>query len=217
EEQFYLVWPLVERWGGRRAVAIAAVGVAAPLVAVGVASGSTLVGRVPAAILVGVLLAHAHAAPRLRRALETSWRRAPARVVVVGIVVALLEVPGEIGAIRAAALQLAFGLLVSAAVLAPPRSVFIRVLSIRALVALGALSYGLYLLHMLALNAGWKIVGALGAPHGLGLPLGIVLAIVLARAAQRFVERPVLAFRDRESSRGRDRLPASQLVPSPRA
>jgi peptidoglycan/LPS O-acetylase OafA/YrhL len=66
-----------------------------------------------------------------------------------------------------------------------------RVLSVRPLVALGKISYSLYLWHPLVIWAGLRLLGIPPA-------VGVALAVPVAAASYLFVERPFLRHKRRE-------------------
>jgi peptidoglycan/LPS O-acetylase OafA/YrhL len=87
-----------------------------------------------------------------------------------------------------------------------------RLLAVRPLVALGRISYSLYLWHLLVL---WTGERQLGIPPAIGL----ALAIAVAAASYRFVERPFLRRKRREraelESRPTDRAEWGRDQPVP--
>lgn len=60
-------------------------------------------------------------------------------------------------------------------------------IAVRPLVFLGAISYSLYLIHQ---NIGYAILTHSGLPHALGVLVAVTVAISLATALNRYVERP---------------------------
>jgi peptidoglycan/LPS O-acetylase OafA/YrhL len=88
-----------------------------------------------------------------------------------------------------------------------------RVLRARSLVYVGQISYGLYLYHYVM----WWLVqrlaerAGLGRPWWLALPVGVA-SVGVAALSWRFVERPILALKDRFAYRPGDRA-ASALTP----
>jgi peptidoglycan/LPS O-acetylase OafA/YrhL len=73
------------------------------------------------------------------------------------------------------------------------------VLEHRALRYVGTISYGMYLLHMLALNASRRLVP--GAGVLLHFAVAAALTILAAAISHRYFERPILALKDRLGGR----------------
>lgn len=206
EEQFYVVWPLVERWLPRRAVAVWAALIAASIaLAVGYAHFGAWPG-LPGMlwqttffpILLGVGIAHALHAPRgfalVRMALG---HRAAAPLCLAAIAVGV-SVPGDdlAGAPRLL-LQTLFGTLVAACVLREDNGLR-PALTLPPLVRIGTVSYGIYLLHMLALRAIAPLEARLGGlPPAGRFALALALSWLLAEASFRTFERWFLRRKDR--------------------
>ena len=74
------------------------------------------------------------------------------------------------------------------------RGAVVRLLSLPPLRALGKISYGVYLWHVPVLQ---KLQGAVPLPEPLGFVVAASAAIGIAWLSYRFVERPILAWRDR--------------------
>jgi len=82
-------------------------------------------------------------------------------------------------------------------VVAGPGRWLSRCLQWRPLVALGRISYGVYLWHHPVAFA----AAALGAPWWLNTPVGLPLGIALAAVSHRVVERPALRLKERPRPR----------------
>ncbi len=207
EEQFYWLWPVAvlwalrttsRRWSGRPvrdtrrrltwvlAGVTAAAAVTAPIVAV-VWGPDAAYWATPARlaeILVGALLA----AVLHRRTVPAAFGRLGVPALAV-IVVASMVLPADHGPAYQGWLPV-FALASAALVLAlQVDGVLRRALSWRPLVAVGAVSYGLYLFHwpvfVLLRERGWD----LATPGGLAVALALTAA--LATVSYRLVERPV--------------------------
>jgi peptidoglycan/LPS O-acetylase OafA/YrhL len=206
EEQFYLVWPWLERanlgrWFGSAAALVAVLlspdfGGAlwpsdAPL-----PLAMTVVSRLPAAIGLGVILAHLlHEPATFRWLAPLIGRRGSALALVVLLIVVLAS--GFSGRAENAIVDLLCALLVGAAVIRPDNDLAVLT-RLPGIVHIGVVSYGLYLLHMLAANA----VKMAGASVGLafGLPLFIatvLLGTALATLSHATFERWFLGLRTR--------------------
>ena len=204
EEQFYLAWPIIVFFTPRRRLpqTIIAVMLIAPIYRLAAlalfGSGSYAIDIIPFASLdalaAGALLALATDAGRLRRWLMP--------VGAVGAAVALLG----FGILAIAQLDVAETLLDSVCVLPMAALVFIasegagglmgRVLSLPPLVALGRISYGVYLYHLFALAFLEKLVSRLGI--GIDLSEGLVCFLVASSAtiigaglSWHLIERPI--------------------------
>lgn len=198
EEQFYVVWPLVERWLPGRAIAAWST---ATLASVGVAVGHVHFGLWPGLpdmlwqttfypILLGVGLAHALHAPAGHRRLAAVLGHRAAAPIVLAVAVGALCVPGDdmSGAPRLA-VQTLLGALVAACVLREDHGLR-RALAWPPLARIGVVSYGIYLLHLVAIH----FLNALAARLG-GLPSVAAFALavggswLLAEASFRTLER----------------------------
>lgn len=201
--QFYLLWPWIER-GCRGAVA-AGWALALLVVSQAIAVGAGDVARehlwlrvlsgMPAGIMVGVLLAHALHAPRTFAVARRICGARGSGVVAVGVVLAVGWFPEWGGAWHDLLAAGSYALLIATCVLREDHD-WARVLSGSVIARVGAVSYGIYLLHMLAVNVvrrgeAWGNVQSVY----LEFALGAALAIGLALASHRFWERRFLRER----------------------
>ena len=198
EEQFYVVWPLVERWLPGRALACWAALTAA---SVGLALGHAHFGLWPDLpgmlwqttffpILLGVGLAHALHDPRGFRALASALgHRAAAPVCLTAVAVAV-SLPGDdLAGARRLLLQTLFGAMVAACVLREDNGLR-PALALPPVARLGAVSYGVYLLHQLAIAAVAPVAARLGdPPPAARFALALALSWLLAEASFRTFER----------------------------
>lgn len=204
EEQFYLVWPLAAwaclRLGGRRALLVfTAIGAAASVAAMIFLYNPERSTRVyfgtdtrAAAILVGALFAlvsKGPSAPRTRRGIILLDVIGAAALVISAIAWATIK--GEDTILYRGGFwvtEIAAVALIACAI-AGPRSLVARLLAVRPLRALGAVSYGAYLWH-------WPVHVAL-SPERLDLPawaiealrLGVTLVFTLL--SYYFIEIPI--------------------------
>ncbi len=205
EEQFYLLWPSVVRYARTWYVPPAFMG-GLLLLGEGARLGVERGWLSPEPLLVRVIVSVATpiclgclAAYLLHRpsGFRVAWRlagqpwSAPLAAALLVLVLAVDAVPGVV---VAAAMTL---LIVTCSI--RPDHLLRRPLEQRALRWIGTISYGMYLLHMLALNASrrlWPEAGAFGR-----FALGAALAILLASITYRWFERPILSLKDRLTGR----------------
>jgi peptidoglycan/LPS O-acetylase OafA/YrhL len=209
EEQFYLFWPPVERFAARYATWILLAllllnqainfRLADPLLhaTFGIAHDGLRILQVTfTPILLGVLLARLLDDERSYRrlaALLPAWSAPLAAL----LMVAVADLPGDLSGWPRLALHLLMTLLLAACVVRE-RGIVPRALAWRPLAAIGAVSYGMYLLHLLALDLvmrGERFAG----PQGSGVRFAACLALTYLAAAAMYhgFERPILALRSR--------------------
>ncbi len=206
EEQFYLVWPVVEK----RVRKVVAVGLLLALLTLTVAQREVLqywpglfaaggmfnflVSRMAAPIFLGVLLAHALSTPELFRVLHRAFARAwsaPAALALTALALAE-KVPMSL-------VQVSFALLVLTCVIRADHGLAAW-LDGALLRHLGAVSYGVYLLHMLCANIVRRALAALAWDSALvsfAITLGI--AWVVAAVSHRTFEAWFLRHKARFS------------------
>jgi peptidoglycan/LPS O-acetylase OafA/YrhL len=201
EEQFYLFWPplLVASLARGRSFWLPAL-LALALVSVQIAmSGlhadgllTTALASLAPAILFGaalaVLLDNRTGFQCLAPAL--GQRHVPAALAVLLLVCLQFDAPGLL-------VSLVMAVLVASVCLRQD-SVLDPALSSTPLAFVGMISYGMYLMHMLAANAVRKLVG-----HQMGADVFVatlVLVVVMAYASHRWFETPVLRLKSRFSA-----------------
>lgn len=202
QEQFYLVWPSVLRFGKAGVVPVAVLTFLLLLdQAVSFAAGAGLVSwdallvravarSVWTPICLGGLLAFALHSPRGFRIVNAVAGRpwsAPLGLLLVIVGAYATAVPRVV-------FELCVAYLIAAAVLgasAPVR----RVLDAPPLVHVGVVSYGIYLMHMLAVNVARRIVpfDSKLAVFAIALPLSIALATL----SHRYFESRFLGLREK--------------------
>jgi peptidoglycan/LPS O-acetylase OafA/YrhL len=217
EEQFYVAWPFVVR-RARSVVAVAT----AVIVAVAIARGG-----------VELLRAFAPLGPRPRFLVELASRfflYSRYECMAVGALFAALAFEGRAAFLRTRAASLlalvlaclffsfdaslpfvghlpqafGFGLLVTCLAHGPREAGPFRLLETPAMMYLGKISYGIYMVHLLCITPAGKATAALlppGAPPLAvnGLLYAATLALVLGASAlsYRFLEKPFLRLKDR--------------------
>lgn len=204
EEQFYLFWPSVQKlitpW---RALLVMLLVIAA-IVAVqwsGTPPGPgadplwrRIVASVPFAICFGVVLAHLlhHRASHGWMGLLFGWRASSA--VMLAVTALLLNQKG----VPAIAVHLAMALLVGSCVYREDH-LLARVLMHPAVAYIGTISYGMYLLHMLAKNTAVLALGRLQLQESGLLVFGstVALTLIAAGLSYRYFESYFLRLKTR--------------------
>jgi peptidoglycan/LPS O-acetylase OafA/YrhL len=220
EEQFYLVWPLVLSLSRRAWVpvlfmgALLAVSLGAPwLVSLGLLEPGHFATRVltsiSASICLGSLAAFAVHSPRgfawVYPVLGQVWSVPLLLVLLLGAVAWYPTPPGLTSLVMVS--------LVVATCLRP-RQPLSAVMSHPWVRYVGTISYGIYLLHMLVLNAVRRAVPGQGS--GVQLVLTFALTVLVAGLSYRYFERWFLQLKERFDWRGYARpLPAAPPAPLP--
>ncbi|MDB5809268.1 MAG: O-acetyltransferase OatA [Betaproteobacteria bacterium] len=212
EEQFYLVWPTVEKLlrGWRPVWLVVVLLIARELVAMSVASGDVPPDNLSVVVILsiyppllgGVVLAHVLHDPRafvaVRPILGARWAAV--------VILAALAAGIELGFPRAIVWTL-MALLVGAVVVRESNGLA-PVLTWRPFARIGMVSYGMYLLHMLSYNAVKKALTAAALDYPwLFFPLTVTLAALVATISYRYYEAPFLRLKDRFT-----RVPTRQTV-----
>jgi peptidoglycan/LPS O-acetylase OafA/YrhL len=213
EEQFYLIWPPVERWLRRHAVTLIVTLIAvSELIQLGwidawLASAFGWTRDEPrmlrettfAPICFGVLLAHAlHRRESFER-LAAWWAHPLAAPLALLALVAIPQgFPDDIRGWPRLLVQLLMLNVVASAVVREDHALA-RLYAWGPLARLGAVSYGVYLLHHIGIGVAERTT-ALVSPSLWDLPvvafvLGGLFAFALAELSFRFYERPFLALK----------------------
>jgi peptidoglycan/LPS O-acetylase OafA/YrhL len=207
EEQFYLIWPWIERakYGKHAGLAIAVVAVALspdfagtfwqpeeqqpwPLV---------VLSRLPAAIGLGVILAHLLHNPRAFKVMALVVGRHGSALASATVLAAMLCWGDQFGRGEPAIVALLCTLLVASVVMRPDNDLAILA-RIPGILHIGAVSYGLYLLHMLSANAVKVAFFPLGLETGTPLfALTLVVALLAASLSHATFERYMSGLRNR--------------------
>jgi peptidoglycan/LPS O-acetylase OafA/YrhL len=198
EEQFYLFWPpllvlLLWKSPARWVPALAALALLSVQVAASTyGSGgllSTILGSLAPAILFGVAFAVLLDSPRIyAAAYPVLGHRAAAPAALIALLACLqLGAPGLVT-------RFVMALLVATLCIRED-TVLHPVLRWRPAVVVGTISYGIYLMHMLAANAVRKVVG-----HAMGLDVFVLTTLVVIAMAWisfRYFESPVMRLKNR--------------------
>lgn len=159
EEQFYLVWPTIERFGARAWWVLGAVGIGvSQCFNFGVFPnyGLEILQTTFTPILLGVGLAHALHDPKTFARLAP-WLRSPVlRALTVVAVLVLANYPGDVAGAPRLAFHIAVTALVAVVVTRQPGAK--GILDAWVLRRIGAVSYGVYLLHMFVMTLVTKAV-----------------------------------------------------------
>ncbi len=216
EEQFYLVWPVVVFLAGVRSrvpllfiTAMMIFGEAMKylighqMVNLG-HGGNAMATSIATPICMGCILAYALNSPRsfgAARAVLGQWWSAPAALL------ALIVAIWFSGRIPEFFLYLAMVALLGTVVIRE-RHFLTPVLSNPVVRYIGTISYGMYLLHMLARGFAGKLVGGRPVAHFLAT---LLLTVVAASISYRFYETPFLKLKSRFS---KSRRGAGESVPA---
>lgn len=225
EEQFYLVWPAVEKYLRAKWVV--------PLIllllvlnqicnagllgdAIGTLYGNADAKNLPVflitftPILLGVLAAHAMHDPTSGRRIAAVLRHRWTPLVVLLLAVAVCQVATELQRLPRFTVHVLFCALLLSLVV-KPRNIFSPLLDSRPLVFLGRISYGIYLYHVFVLAAVEKV--ALALHWRLWPPASFVvvaaISVGLAALSFRYFERPIMALGRRDGKRVESVAPAA--------
>jgi peptidoglycan/LPS O-acetylase OafA/YrhL len=205
EEQFYLIWPWIERARFGRMFGL---GVACAAVALSPSFAGALwstgepqpfvlqaLSRLPAAIGLGVILAHLLHDHATFRFLASLLGRRGSGLLIATLLAFALTGAIDLGRAEPAAVALLSMALVGACVIRPDNDLA-RLARLPGVVHIGVVSYGLYLLHMLSAN-GVKMLGAsFGFNTGLLWFVGtLAVALALASLSHATFERWCLSLR----------------------
>lgn len=222
EEQFYLVWPAVEKYlkanwivpllvvliGLNQACNFGLFGDAIQAVyGAGDARNRPVFLITFTPILLGVLAAHGMHHPATGLWLTAALRARGTPLVLLLLMVAVCEMVPQLQGFPRFLIHLLFCALLLSLVVAP-RHVLSPLLDSRPLAALGRISYGIYLYHVFVLAAVEKVLESRQwhlAPFAMFLIVGGV-SIGLAAVSFRFLERPIMSW-------GRPRSKAGAVAP----
>jgi peptidoglycan/LPS O-acetylase OafA/YrhL len=196
EEQFYLIWPTIEKFAGDWLAAIIMVGVVLLLITyrLCVASGVAVlpgfagmfVGSISLSICMGVLIAHALHSPAGYRALAKIWTPFNS---LIGLFVLVLLVSCS----QSEILKSVASAFVVLSCVQSERHILAGLFRWKPLVAIGSVSYGMYLMHLLCnhtirLVAGRVHLSGLAAGGWLEFAATTVVSFVVAMISFRYYE-----------------------------
>ena len=222
EEQFYLLWPPIQRWLGRFAlVALAALLAANQLVNFGLVLGSLQdereIGQVTfTPILLGVALAYLlHHRYDVVAPLVNHPVSAPAMAVALVVVANFPNDTVSLVGVHRLTIHLLMTLLL-ASVVVTERHGLSRVLTVQPLVRIGAISYGVYLLHMFVRHVAVIVLDRTGIDAALALfAVTTVGTLLAAEASFRYFESPILRLKGRFTPDRHGPPPAPETAPGP--
>jgi len=212
EEQFYLLWPPVERYVPRHALKILLV-----LIVVNQCVNFRLADPVLQSwfgfghddrkilqvtftpICLGVLLAHLLDDPRGFRRVAPALGPAAAWLSTLGIV-AVASLDGDLSGAPRLALHLLMTVLLGSVIVAEGGTAA-RALAWRPLQKIGAVSYGMYLLHLIVLDVVLRVDTRVGPMGREARFVGCAaLTVAAALLMYRWFERPILSLKSRFAS-----------------
>jgi peptidoglycan/LPS O-acetylase OafA/YrhL len=215
EEQFYLVWPLVEKLLKPAGISLVLAGVLVvnQLINFGALDGlfASLYGRPVSLpileatftpIALGVLLAHLLHGPKTYAALFPVLGRRESCLVLGGVLIALIAIwPSDMSGAGRLLIQLAM-VLVLATLIIREDHLARPFLTIRPLAYLGVISYGLYLYHMWAIHPVRVAFTSLGwDTESFAFFLAALAAsTAVAGLSFRLIEKPLLKLKARFAS-----------------
>lgn len=202
EEQFYLVWPLVTKLlgGGKDLVLLAAVILFNQAINFRLVFADVQLDILQATftpICLGVLLAHLLHSPRgfavVHRGLAPAWTPVAAGAVVC----AVLMIPGDIAGWPRLTAQVSMMVLLAACVVRE-RHWLSPLLTAPPVKRIGAVSYGMYLFHMIVLHFAAIALERAGlASPWLLLVLVTLGTVLVAELSFRLYESPILRFKEK--------------------
>lgn len=212
EEQFYLLWPAIERIVKGRAiyVLLGVVILANQAVSFGLVDPiiDAIYGGPPhpevfdvtfTPIALGVLLAHALHDPRsfarLGAVLGHRWAFAAASS---SLIILVAFAPADISGWPRLLIQLAMAALLGSLVVREDRPIT-RVLGWGPIARIGAVSYGMYLFHLFVRHGALTVMSSAGLDgiHGLDFILTAAGTYAVAELSYRFYEKRFLALKER--------------------
>lgn len=223
EEQFYLLWPALEKYGrGRLSIIAAGLLMGLDLFATSFgrnagyevsrdhfAMWQIILESIPTPICCGVLLAHALHPPRgfaiCHKLFGSSWSTIffAAIAILASVAWPSEAVKGSAGWPMSVFYDLAIGISYTgflATCVVREDHLLAPLLKFRPIAWVGTVSYGVYLLHMLGMNVARKVLEKLDITHPAAIAaLTLVIACIAAAISFRFFEAWFLRFKQRYS------------------
>jgi peptidoglycan/LPS O-acetylase OafA/YrhL len=210
EQQFYLIWPILEKNAHRYITPILMVALIANQFvnfqrqALGVWLGIPQLNHVMdttfTPILLGVGLAHLlHHASTFGYCQNLLLKKYSAVLWLISLILTVSLVPDDISGFPRLLIHCLMTLLVGSVVV-NERNKLMPVLSFSPIARIGAISYGIYLFHIYALVAADKILQKINLDQELMVfILGFAISIVVAELSYRFYESPFLRLKNKFS------------------
>ncbi len=212
EEQFYLLWPFLEKLLSAAIYPILLLMIAAnqalnffrePLFgAIGLPQMADLpvMEATFTPILLGVLLAHLlHDNKATRWLLALIARRHAALAWLALLLLAIELAPADISGVYRLLIQVIMVMLVGSTVIRDDSSLN-RALTVPMIARIGAISYGIYLFHLHCITVVEKLLGRVAVQEPIAIFVcSLLLAIVIAELSFRFFETPFLRLKSRFS------------------
>lgn len=205
EEQFYLVWPWIEKLSGKLWPAFIAIAALVLTSAVGLIYGRSaetnlplkMITSIPAAILLGVLLAHALNSAKSFSFLNSLLGRRGSALGALILSVLALYYCGSLGGPGEILIGICLTLFVGACVIREDNDLSV-LLGFKPIAWVGTVSYGMYLIHMICVNLIRKALSGfhIASPF-LDFAGGCILAIAFASVSYLTYERFFLKMKDR--------------------
>lgn len=211
EEQFYMIWPTIEKHLRRWLMPILAIALVINQILnfnhnaitewLGVQNLSIhQITFTP--ILLGVLLAHLLHKPetfsRLQRLVGHRWSSALWLLV---LTVIIIVSPQDISGFPRLFMQLAMMMLVGSVVI-NKAAILVPVLEFKPIARIGVVSYGLYIFHIHSIIAAEKILNKAlpnGYPEFFLFIVGFLITYIIAELSYRFFEKPFLSLKSKFS------------------
>ena len=208
EEQFYLLWPPIQKYLGHPLWVLFALLLLSQLIHFGVLdSQMAALGFGPdeptmlrettfTPILLGVLLAHLlHSPEGFRRVSRVLGHPASPAVLSLVLLLSLELMPDDIKGWPRLSIHLMMMTLLASAVVREDH-VLAPFLKWRPVVRIGVLSYGMYLLHMFVVHF-TDALGRRGLPSLMLFPLAVIGTVAVAELSYRYYETPFLKLKKR--------------------
>jgi peptidoglycan/LPS O-acetylase OafA/YrhL len=209
EEQFYMVWPSVEKFLKERWVIIfsvslilisttAALGWLAPILPVK-SLLTMILKRISVAICLGVLLAHIlHSRKSFAIAHKLVGHRWSCMIILAGLILAM-QLPSRLHVLNFNLIYVFMMLLIGSCVIRNDHWLS-KPMAWPPLALVGLLSYGIYLMHMLCCNAVRIALSAVGISYKyLVFPLTTILVLAVAWVSYTYFESYFLRLKERFS------------------